>query len=143
MNIVCHQCATVNRVPSERMQDNPVCGKCKTTLLPGHPIILNDNNFNRFITSTELPIVVDFWAEWCGPCKMMAPQFLQAAQQMPQIFFVKMDTEANPRTSAAHFIRSIPTLILFHNGKEIAKQSGAMQARDLTHWINIALEKSK
>lgn len=139
MNIVCHQCSAVNRVPAERLRDNPVCGKCKAGLLPQQPVTITDANFNAFISQTELPVLVDFWAEWCGPCKMMAPQFAQAAQQAPNVIFAKVDTDANPHTSVKHFIRSIPTLILFHKGKEIARQSGAMPAKDLLRWLQTNL----
>lgn len=141
MQIVCHQCAVINRVPETRLKDYPVCGKCKQALLPAHPITLTDENFNRFISQTELPILVDFWADWCGPCKAMAPQFEAAAQRVPQVIFAKLDTENNAKTSVAHFIRSIPTLILFQHGKEIAKQSGAMPANELITWVNTALGK--
>jgi thioredoxin 2 len=141
MHIVCPHCASINRVAAERLHDKPICGKCKNALLTGQPISLTDSNFSKVISQSDLPIVVDFWADWCGPCKMMAPQFAQAAQQMPQLIFAKVDTEASPKTSAAYAIRSIPSLILFKQGKEIARQAGAIQARDLMRWINSALEK--
>jgi thioredoxin 2 len=141
MQIVCHHCSAINRVPEARLQDHPVCGKCKHTLLPDHPISLTDSNFNVFVSQTEVPVLVDFWADWCGPCKAMAPQFEIASQHLPNVIFAKVDTESNAKTSVAHFIRSIPTLILFHRGKEIAKQAGAMSASDLIKWVNAALGK--
>ncbi len=135
MLIVCPNCMTKNRVPEERLQDNPTCGKCQHALLPTHPIELNDQNFFQYVQNTELPIVVDFWAEWCGPCKMMAPQFSQAAQKAPQYRFVKVDTEQARQISSQFNIRSIPTIAVFKNGKEVARQAGAMQASQLLAWL--------
>ncbi len=135
MLIVCSNCMAKNRVPDARLQDQPTCGKCKNALLPSHPIELNDQNFLHYVINTELPIVVDFWAEWCGPCKAMAPQFSQAAQLAPQYRFVKVDTEQAQKISSQFNIRSIPTLIVYTNGQEIARQAGAMQAVQLLNWL--------
>ena len=141
MHVVCRACATTNNVAEGRLQDNPTCGHCKQALLPAHPFALTDSSFSRFVNQTEVPIIVDFWAGWCGPCKAMAPQFEIAAQKLPTIMFAKVDTEENPRVSESNFIRSIPTLMLFHHGKEVAKQAGAMSADDLVNWINSTLGK--
>jgi thioredoxin 2 len=135
MLIACPNCMAKNRVPDERLQDQPTCGKCQQAILPTHPIELNDKNFMHYVQNTELPIVVDFWAEWCGPCKMMAPQFAQAAGKAPQYRFVKVDTEQAKKISAQFNIRSIPTLAVFKNGKEVARQAGAMQASQLLAWL--------
>ena len=135
MLIVCPNCMAKNRVPDERLQDQPTCGKCQKMLLPTHPIELNDQNFFHYIQNTELPIVVDFWADWCGPCKAMAPQFNQAAQNAPQYRFVKVNTEQAQKISAQFNIRSIPTIAVFKNGKEVTRQAGAMQAPQLLAWL--------
>ncbi|MBC7710905.1 MAG: thioredoxin TrxC [Rhizobacter sp.] len=135
MHLVCPECGAVNRVPEQRLDDGPVCGTCKAALLAAQPIVLNDSSFNNFIARTELPVVIDFWAAWCGPCKMMAPHFSEAAKQMPRVRFAKVDTEAATLTAARFSIRSIPTLVLFKGGQEIARQPGAMQAGDITRWI--------
>ena len=135
MLIVCPNCMAKNRVPDERLQDNPTCGKCQQALLPTHPIELNDQNFFHYVQNTELPIVVDFWAEWCGPCKAMAPHFNQAAQNSPQYRFVKVNTELAQKVSAQFNIRSIPTIAVFKNGKEVARQAGAMQTPQLLAWL--------
>ena len=135
MNIVCPACGTTNRVPQERLHDQPVCGRCGAEIMATTPATLTEATFPAFIKHTELPVLVDFWADWCGPCKMMAPHFANAASQLPDVRFAKLDTEASPQASAAHGIRSIPTLILYRRGREVARQSGAMAAGDLVRWV--------
>ncbi|MDD4885393.1 MAG: thioredoxin TrxC [Thiomonas sp.] len=136
MLVVCPHCATLNRVPDERLQDAPVCGHCGQEVLPPAPVTLTDASFERFIAKSELPVVVDFWAEWCGPCKMMAPQFAQAAKLLQgRAVLAKVDTDANPQVSVRNRIRSIPTLALYRAGQEVKRQSGVMPAQELVRWI--------
>ena len=135
MQLVCPDCLTKNRVPDDRLGDHPVCGRCGQELMQAETINLNDESFERYVEGTELPIVVDFWAEWCGPCKVMGPQFTAAAKQLTHVRFAKVDTEAAPRTSAKYRIKSIPTMALFKNGAEIARMSGAVSAPDIVRWI--------
>jgi thioredoxin 2 len=139
MHLVCPHCVAVNRVPEERLGDGPICARCKTELAPRHPVALNEAAFPPYVGKSEAPVLVDFWADWCGPCKQMAPQFEAAAAQAPGIRFIKLDTEANPGIAARCSIRSIPTLILFRDGEEIARRSGAMPAADLLRWLQAAL----
>ena len=136
MNIVCSKCGTKNRVLAERLADGPKCGQCGTPLAPSDPVPLSGNALGHYVAGTEMPVVVDFWAEWCGPCKMMAPEFAKAARERPDIRFIKVDTEEAPQASATYGIRSIPTLGLFRGGKEVARVSGAMSAAQLLGWID-------
>jgi thioredoxin 2 len=136
-NIVCPHCNIVNRIPAARLGDRPVCGKCKQALFTGHPLVLHDANFNQQLTRSDIPVVVDFWAPWCGPCKMMAPAYEQAAGQLePRVRLAKLNTEEAQQTAGKFAIRSIPTLVLFDHGREVSRQSGAMSLPQLVHWID-------
>jgi thioredoxin 2 len=137
-HIVCPHCEATNRIPTARLGDAPKCGKCKQVLFAGEPINLTSANFNKHINTSDVPIVVDFWAPWCGPCQTMAPAFAQAAEQLePTYRLAKVDTEAEQALGAQYGIRSIPTIAIFKNGKEIARQAGAMGAEDIKRWVQL------
>ena len=137
--VVCPHCAAPNRLPDARLEANDTggtCGKCKSALFTGHPVELNTANFTAHVERSELPVVVDFWAPWCAPCRGMAPAFEQAAAQLePRVRLAKLNTEAEPSLAGRFGIRSIPTLILFENGREVDRQSGAMDTAGLVRWI--------
>lgn len=139
-HIVCPHCDAVNRVPTDKLGANPTCGKCKQPLFTAHPVELTEANFMRHITNSDIPVLVDFWAPWCGPCKMMAPAYSQAAQVLePQIRVVKLNTEQAQSLAAQFNIRSIPTLALFKGGREVARQAGAMDANSIVAWARSKL----
>lgn len=136
MLIACPACLTTNRVPDERLLEDPVCGRCGDALLSGEPVELTDANFEAVTAKTELPVVVDFWAAWCGPCQMMAPQFAQAAGELKgRALLAKVDSDANPTTAARFGIRSIPTVVMLRGGAEAQRMSGAMRAPQIVQWV--------
>jgi thioredoxin 2 len=143
LHLVCSRCNATNRVPRGKLTAEPNCGKCHTPLLEPHPDDLGEAAFNVQLAKSDLPLVVDFWAPWCGPCRMMAPAFAKVSHELHgRARFVKVNTEVEQALAASYNIRSIPTLAVFSQGHEIARQAGAMSAADLTRWISAALPQA-
>jgi thioredoxin 2 len=140
LHIVCPNCNATNRIPAARLRQAPKCGKCHAALFSGQPLEVASTAFDKHIARDEIPLLVDFWAPWCGPCKMMAPAFQQAAAQLePEVRLLKVNTEAEQQLGARFNIRSIPTLALFRDGREVARQAGAMGAADIVRWARSRL----
>jgi thioredoxin 2 len=139
MQLVCAKCGTKNRVVEERLHQGPKCGACGAPLTAAEPVEIAGDRLERYVTGSEQPVVVDFWADWCGPCKMMAPAFAEAARQRPDIRFVKVDTDRAEDIAQRYAIRGIPTLMLFRGGREAARVSGAMSTSQLLGWLDTQL----
>ena len=139
MQLVCPSCLSVNRVAQERLAEAPICGKCRARLLPSTPIALDDGTFDRYVDKGDLPVLVDFWADWCPPCRLMAPILDEVARQRADLRVAKVDTAVGESIAARFGIRSIPTLVLLLRGKELARLSGAVPAPRLMAWLDQCL----
>ncbi len=138
--IVCLTCDAVNRVPSAKLSGKPKCGQCCTLLFQTQPVSLTDERLHRQIDRTSIPLLIDFWAAWCGPCKSMAPQFARAATTLePRMRLLKADIDQSPERASRFSIRSVPTLLLLKGGKEIARTSGSMNAQQIVDWVEEAV----
>ncbi|MBA4143472.1 MAG: thioredoxin TrxC [Nitrosospira sp.] len=136
LHLVCPLCQAINRVPAPRLGQRPNCGQCHLPLFTGHPVELTATAFARHLDRNDIPVLVDYWAPWCGPCKMMAPAFVQAAAMLePQVRLAKVNTDTEQTLGAKYHIRSIPTLILFREGREVARHAGAMTAQAIVDWV--------
>ena len=135
-HIVCPHCEALNRVPAARLQDSPRCGSCHRPLWSEHPLELGEKNFQRYVERNDLPLIVDFWAPWCGPCRSMAPEFERASHTLKaRAQLAKLNTEEAPGIAGRFAIRSIPTLIAFRGGREVARQSGALGTQAIVRWV--------
>lgn len=141
MNIVCSQCFTTNRIPAEKDHTHASCGRCQKNIYEASPTPLNNNTFYPYIERNHLPIIVDFWASWCGPCQNMTPIFNKVAESTPNILFAKVNTEQVQQISADANIRSLPTLIFFHHGEEIDRISGGLNEVQMKQWIMQCVQK--
>jgi len=136
VQVACPSCLAANRVPAARLGEDPKCGKCGAPLLDGAPVELGEAQFETFVKRTELPVLADFWAPWCGPCRAMAPHFERAARDLKdRVRLVKVNTEEAQALAARYGIRAIPTLVLFNKGAEVKRASGAMDAGALARWV--------